>query len=447
MTPDISGGSPHPYIPNTSADRQSMLEVIGATSSDELFAEVPVAVRNPNLNLPKALSEVELKRAIREIFSKNHSNLGIRNFLGAGAFRHDVPAFIGPIAMRGEYATAYTPYQPEIAQGTLRAGFEFQTAVCELTGMEVANTGMYDGASALAEAARMASRITKREKIVLLDTVHPHSGQTVDTYAFGADLEVVRVGREDFDKIDTGTAAVLVQSPNFYGTLEDLSAWSQASHENGAQLVVSVDNPLSLGLYKPPAEYGADIVVGEIANLGNPLNFGGPYCGMFASRQEHVRQMPGHIVGRTTEIGSDKVGYVLTLVTREQFVRREGATSNICTSEALVALSSTMYLAAMGPQLRELAIDNYHRAHYAAELLKNIPGFKLPLEGQFFNEFVLECPQSPTEINKKLLQIGMFGGLDVSDSIKNGMLLSFTETNTRSDIDKLAAALANVTQK
>ena len=345
--------------------------------------------------------------------------------------------------MRSEFATAYTPYQPEISQGTLQSAFEFQSMVCLLTGMEVANTGMYDGASALAEAALMSARITGKQKVVIPATVHPNAIEVVKTYAFGKELEVVSIGHDEQDQIDQETAAVLVQSPNYFGYLEDLNKWSDAAAKSGAKFVVYVDNPLSFGLYKSPADYGADIVVGEIASLGNPLNFGGPNCGIFATKMEHLRQMPGRLVGRTQD-SQGRTGYVLTIQTREQHIRRERATSNICTSEALVALGSTIYLALVGQQLRQLSEHNYHKAHYAAELIGQIDGYRLPFAGEFFNEFVIECPIAPDEVNAKLLEKGIIGGQDVSDQIPHGMLLSFTEMNTKEEIDQLVKELSTI---
>jgi glycine dehydrogenase subunit 1 len=378
-------------------------------------------------------------------------------FLGGGAYHHFIPSVVGQILSRGEFLTSYTPYQPEVSQGTLQTAFEFQSLVCELLGMEVANAGMYDGASALAEACLMAAAITGRRRIAVLETVHPHYEAVVRTYAAGRGLAVEQVKAER-PRVTEEHACLVVQQPNFFGYLEDVEALGQAAHAAGA-LYVAVAEPVSLGLLRPPGEYGADIAVGEGQPLGIPLSFGGPYLGLFACRQEHVRQMPGRIVGRTRD-AEGRTGYVLTLQTREQHIRRERATSNICTSEQLVALAATVYLCTMGKQgLRRVAELCYHKAHYAAERIAGLPGYSLPLEGAFFNEFVVGCPRPVAELNQALLEQGILGGLNVSPGTGTGlkpglrglreppehaMMLCVTEMNTREEIDRLVEGLGSV---
>jgi glycine dehydrogenase subunit 1 len=424
-----------------------MLQAIGAGSLDDLFADIPEAHRNPPLNLPVPLSEPELLSELSALAARNQAANGMACFLGGGAYHHFIPSVVGQLLSRGEFSTSYTPYQPEISQGTLQTAFEFQSLVCELLGMEVANAGMYDGASALAEACLMAAAVTDRRRIAILDTVHPHFLAVVRTYAAGRDLAVEQVSAEGL-QLTEEHACLAAQQPNFLGYLEDVDALARAAHAVGA-LYVAVVEPISLGLLRPPGEYGADVAVGEGQPLGIPLSFGGPYLGLFACRQEYVRHMPGRIVGRTRDM-EGRTGYVLTLQTREQHIRRERATSNICTSEQLVALAATIYLCAVGKQgLRRVAELCYHKAHYAAERIAALPGYRLPLEGHFFNEFVVGCPRPVAEMNQALLERGILGGLDVSPGSELGMkglpehamLLCVTEMNTRGEIDRLVEGL------
>jgi len=433
--------SPHPYIPNTDEDRRRMLAVIGVASADELFADIPAEFRIDGLALPAALSEQELMSGLS---NQAHRNVvagnGTASFLGAGAYRHFIPSTVGHIISRSEFYTAYTPYQPEISQGTLQTMFELQSMTCELMAMDVANAGMYDGGSALAEACLMACRVTGRGRIAVHTSVNPSYLAVVRTYAYGPGIPVDVVDGEPL----TGEHACLaVQQPSFLGTLEDVRALSDSAHAAGALLIAAV-NPISLGMLAPPGEYGADISVAEGQPLGWPVNFGGPYLGLFACREEYVRQMPGRIVGRTTDMDG-RAAYVLTLQTREQHIRRERATSNICTSQQLVGLAATVYLATVGKQgLRQIAEACYHKAHYAAALIGRISGYQVDEARPFFNEFVARCPLPPAELDRRLLEQDLIGGLDVGEQVENGMLLCVTEMNTREEIDRLAAALAEV---
>jgi glycine dehydrogenase subunit 1 len=430
---------PHPYVPLTDEDRRAMLTTVGAGSVDELFADIPAEHRDPTLDLPPAMSEPELLRELQELAAKNRPAGTMPSFLGAGAYRHFIPSVVDHILRRGEYLTAYTPYQPEISQGTLQTIFEFQSLVCELTGMDVANAGMYDGASALAEACLMACAVTGRRRIRILDSVHPHAIDVVRTYASGRGLTMEVVAAKDA-AVTADDACLAVQQPAFFGYLEDLARLGAAAHAAGALFVVSAD-PVSLGMFRPPADFGADIVTGEGQAIGVPLSFGGPYVGLFACREQFVRHMPGRIVGRTKDV-EGRTGYVLTLQTREQHIRRERATSNICTSQQLVALGFTVALCTLGRQgLRRMAELCYHKAHYAAEQIAALPGYALAVDRPFFQEFVVSCPLPPREVNRTLLERGIVGGYDVSGRFANGMLLCVTELNTRDEIELLVNAL------
>jgi glycine dehydrogenase subunit 1 len=346
------------------------------------------------------------------------------------------------LVSRGEFTTSYTPYQPEVAQGTLQTAFEFQTMVALLLGMEVANAGMYDGPTAFAEGALMACRVTRRGKLAALATVSPRLIEVVRSYTHpqGINVEVLAEGETE---VPGDVAALLIQSPNGLGIVEDMARWSKVAHSSGALAVVSV-NPTSAALFKSPGECDVDIATAEGQALGVSPSFGGPYVGLFGCKGEHVRQMPGRIVGRTND-NRGRVGYVLTLQTREQHIRRERATSNICTSTQLIGLSVTSYVATMGKHgLREVAELCYHKAHYAAEQIYKIPGYSLPVPGTFFHEFVVGCPLEPRRINERLLEKGIIGGLDVSDRVQNGMLLCVTEMNPRAEIDSLVSALREI---
>ena len=432
------------YIPNTPAEQDELLSAIGLQNIDELFVDIPDDYRNPPLELPAPLSELEIQRELNELAARNRPLASGPSFLGAGSYHHFIPSIVKAIMTRGEFLTAYTPYQPEVSQGTLQVIFEFQTMISALYGMEVANAGMYDGATSVAEAVLMACRVTRRQQVIVADTVSPAYRQVIATYCQAQGITIdITPADQITGAITEATAGIVAQYPNFYGSLEDLQALAEAAHADGALLVVSAD-PLAMGMLKPPGEFGADIVTGEGQPLGIPPSFGGPYLGLFSCKQQYIRQMPSRLVGRTTDT-EGRTGYVLTLQTREQHIRRERATSNICTNEALYALASSIYLAAMGRQgLRRVAELCYHKAHYAADAIGKLDGYSLPQSGPFFQEFVVSCPKTPAEANRQLMKGNILGGLDVSDRFDNGMLLCVTEMNTRAEIDALVSALAEI---
>ncbi len=431
-----------PYTPNTDSDRRRMLDAIGVSSAAELFEDIPEEHRDPVLDLAAPLSEMELSAYARELSGMNAAPGDYACFLGAGSYRHHIPAIVRHITGRSEYMTSYTPYQPEVSQGTLQTEYEFQTLCSLLTGMDAANAGMYDGSTSLAEGALMAARITRRDRVAALDTVNPRFIEVLRTYTRSQGIAVDVVSR-DSPEIGDRTAALLVQSPNFFGYMEDGGRFSELAHSKGALLVSYVD-PISLGMFRPPGDYDADIAAAEGQAMGVPTTFGGPYVGIFACKERYVRQMPGRIVGKTVDTRG-RTAYVLTLQTREQHIRRERATSNICTSVALIALMSTVYMASHGKHgMRRVAEACYQKSHYAASLIEELPGYSLPIEGTFFQEFVVECPLPPSEVNRRLLERGIIGGLDVSDRYRNGMLVCVTEANTREEIEGLAAALSEM---
>jgi glycine dehydrogenase subunit 1 len=415
-----------------------MLDAIGAGSIEELFLDIPPEFRIGGLALPPALSELELMSQLSAQAAHNTvAGNGTASFLGGGAYRHFIPSTVSHVIGRSEYYTAYTPYQPEISQGTLQTMFELQSMTCELMEMDVANAGMYDGASALAEACLMACRVTGRSRIAVHQAVNPSYLDVVRAYAFGPGIPVDVVNGEPLTEEH---ACLAIQQPSFLGTLEDAAGLSGQARAAGALLIAAVD-PISLGLIAPPGRYGADIAVAEGQSLGWPLSFGGPYLGLFACREQYVRQMPGRIAGRTADLDG-RPAYVLTLQTREQHIRRERATSNICTSQQLVGLAAAVYLATVGKLgLRRIAEACYHKAHYAAGLIARIPGYEIAASRPFFKEFPVRCPIPPAEVNRRLLAYGIIGGLDVSDRLENGMLLCVTEMNTRQEIERLASAL------
>jgi glycine dehydrogenase subunit 1 len=441
------------YIPHTDADRAEMLAAIGVEQVEDLFDDVPAACRFPQLNLPEPLSEMEIMAELQAISEENLDTGHFTSFLGAGVYHHYVPQVVDHVISRSEFYTAYTPYQPEISQGTLQSIFEYQSMICALTGMEVANASHYDGATSTAEAVIMALNVSrgKRNKIILSPAVHPEYRAVVHTYTQGMGLEIV--GEEDplatladlTAQLDSNTACVVVQNPNFFGQLEDLTALVEKVHAAKALLVVVAD-PISLGLLKPPGDYGADIVVGEGQALGNGLNFGGPYLGFFACRQQHVRKSAGRLIGQTVD-ADGKRGFVLTLSTREQHIRRERATSNICTNQALCALAAAVHLAALGKTgLRKLAELCYHKAHYAAAHIAELDGYRVVGGKPFFKEFVVHCPAPVKDINDYLLEEwGILGGYDLGrdyPQLEKHMLLCVTEVISRQEIETLVEALA-----
>ncbi|MBN1955802.1 MAG: aminomethyl-transferring glycine dehydrogenase subunit GcvPA [Anaerolineae bacterium] len=446
-----------PYIPHSNEDRQAMLKAIGVRSVDELFRDVPEAVRFPTLDLPFPLSEMEARWELETLAEANFSVADGPCFLGAGAYHHFVPAVVDSLLRRGEFYTAYTPYQPEVSQGTLQAIFEYQTMICNLTGMEVSNASHYDGATATAEAVITAvnAHRLKRRKVVLSPQLHPEYRDVVRTYTQGMGLTIV--GDEDpgadssqlADRVDGETACLIVQSPNFLGQIEDLPGLAGAAREHRALLVVVTD-PIALGLLKPPGDFGADIVVGEGQGMGAGLNLGGPYLGFFATRMEHVRKMAGRLAGQTVDAAGER-GFVLTLSTREQHIRRERATSNICTNQGLLVLAAAIYMAALGRcGLRQVAELCYHRAHYAAGRIDELEGFAVLRDKPFFKEFIVHCPRPVREINQYLLdEWGIIGGYDLGRDyphLQDHVLLCVTEMNPRQEIDVLVEALQEVTE-
>jgi len=438
------------YLPKSQADREAMLRDIGAASMDDLFAAIPAEYRlTRDLDIPRSYAESEIVEFFRDRAAENGH--GYASFLGAGAYSHYRPVVIDSLVSRGEFFTAYTPYQPEISQGTLQAIFEFQTMICELTGMDVANASMYDGSTGAAEGLMMAVRVTGRHKSVIASTVHPEYRQVIATYARhqGMPLASVpygkngRVDLEALDKaVDNKTAGVLVQSPNFFGTIEDIAAIADVVHKKGALLVVSIAEAVSLGIVNPPAE--ADIVSMEAQSFGVPIGFGGPYCGVMATREKFVRQMPGRLAGETVD-RNGKRGFVLTLATREQHIRREKATSNICTNQALVALMCNIFMTIYGKQgLKELAYQNLAKAHYAAQQFRK-SGATLPFESApFFNEFVIRTEVEPKAVNDRLLEQKIVGGFPLKKfypELSNASLWCCTETTSRESIDAAASEL------
>ncbi len=435
------------YLPLTDTDRKAMLGVIGAKSIDDLYRDVPrEAYLTTLVDLPMHAGEIEVERQMAKLAARNIAAGSVPFFCGAGAYRHHVPATVDHLIQRSEFLTSYTPYQPEIAQGTLQYLFEFQTQVAMLTGMDVANASMYDGSTATSEAVLMASRVTNRKRIVLSQNLHPHYAETVRTTAESAGLEIVE-GNET--ALDDNTACFVVQNPDFYGTIRDITPLSDAAHAKGALLVAVVTEVISLGAITPPGEMGADIVAAEGQSIGNALNFGGPYVGLFATRQKFVRQMPGRLCGETVD-AEGKRGYVLTLSTREQHIRREKATSNICTNSGLCCLAFTIHMALLGEDgFRKLAALNHDRAVMAADKLAKIKGVEL-VTPTFFNEFTLKLPKAAAPIVDKLAEQEIIAGVPVSRlrphdrNATNLLLVAVTETTTPSDIDALVAGLTKV---
>jgi glycine dehydrogenase subunit 1 len=437
------------YISLSEKDRAEMLARIGISSIDDLFGSIPDELKiKKKLDVPEALTEPELIRTFEE-FAQQNSSHNFLSFLGAGAYSHVIPSVVDYLSSRGEFISPYTPYQPELSQGTLQIIFEFQTLICQLTGMDIANASLYDGASGAAEAVLMAHRLKTKPKILVARSVHPQYKAVIQTYTRNLDLNVEEifftdrgeVDEEDLKrKIDGDTSAVVVQSPNFFGIIEKVEEISALANKNQALSVVVVAEPVSLGLLGAPGNLGADIVTGEGQSFGLPLSFGGPYLGFMACREEFVRQFPGRIAGETKDVDG-KRGFVLTLSTREQFIRRERATSNICTNQAWCALRATIFLELLGKQgLKELSWQNIQKANYALDKIKQIQGVKSKFKGTCFNEFVLEFEKPWTDIDRYLLEKGIIAGFSVVEDfpdLGNCALLCVTESHKKEDIDRL----------
>lgn len=437
------------YIGNTKEDREHMLKEIGCDSIDSLFKAVPDSVRlKTSLNIPPAQSEMELVKQMKLLSNKNLNLDDYTCFLGAGAYDHYIPSAIDQLVLRQEFYTAYTPYQPEISQGTLQSIFEYQTMISELTGLPVVNASMYDGATAATEAAIMACESTRRNEIIIADSVHPESRQVLNAYAQFRNITVRELGHKDGQidaealktMINKNTAAVIVQSPNFFGIIEDMEAIEAMVHENKSLLIMSVD-PVSLAMLKSPGELGADIAVGDGQPLGNSLSFGGPYLGFMAVTEKLMRKMPGRIVGETADEDGNR-GFVLTLQTREQHIRREKATSNICSNQALNALIATIYLTLMGKEgLKEAANLCLQKSHYAYNELIKTGKFSPVFTKPFFKEFVVRSSEAVGELNSRLLKSNIIGGYDIEKDypeLKDCWLVAVTEKRTKEDIDNLA---------
>jgi len=441
-----------PYIPHTDNDRREMLATIGVQTIDELFREIPenLRVAPGSLDLPPALDEPKLFSHLWEISKKNVNMADVTCFLGAGIYDRYIPATVGAVISRGEFLTAYTPYQPEASQGYLQAIYEFQTMVAELYGMDLSNASMYDGSTSMAEAAIMATSIKRRERVGVSEAVHPHYRQVLNTYCWSMGIDVVTLpatesGATDYTGAD-GCACVIVQYPNFFGTIEDLKSTRAAADEHDALMIVVAD-PVACALLKSPGSFGADIVVGEGQPMGVAMGLGGPMVGLFATKKSLIRQIPGRIVGKTKETHGDRPGFVMTLRTREQDIRREKATSNICTNEALMALASTVYMIALGKNgMRQVAETSVRNTQYAiAQLIA--AGAKLKFAHKVFDEFVLELPKDPTMVRDALLEKGILAGLPLGpyyEGLDNCLLVAVTEMRTMEQIDQFAACLKEV---
>ncbi|KAA9026270.1 aminomethyl-transferring glycine dehydrogenase subunit GcvPA [Niallia endozanthoxylica] len=443
----------HRYLPMTEQDRESMLEAVGAASVDELFSDIPEKVRfKGEYQIKKAKSESALLKELAQLAAKNADLRTHTSFLGAGVYDHYIPVIVDHVISRSEFYTAYTPYQPEISQGELQAIFEFQTMICELTGMEVANSSMYDGGTSMAEAAMLAAGHTRRKKVLVSSTVHPQSREVLNTYAKGQRLEVIEIpsnnGLTDAaalnELMNEDVAAVIVQCPNFFGGIEPLKEIEELTHKEKSLLIVS-SNPLALGILTPPGRLGADIVVGDTQVFGIPAQFGGPHCGYFAVTSKLMRKIPGRIVGQTVD-EEGRRGFVLTLQAREQHIRREKATSNICSNQALNALASSVAMTALGKKgIREMAAANIQKANYAKNRLRE-NGAKIAFEGPIFNEFVLKLTSPVNEVNQKLMEKNIIGGYDLGreyPELSNHMLIAVTELRTKEEIDTLVAELGD----
>ncbi|NGP43585.1 aminomethyl-transferring glycine dehydrogenase subunit GcvPA [Bacillaceae bacterium SIJ1] len=445
----------HRYLPMTEADQAEMLTALGLEDAESLFASVPTHLRYQirQSHLAESMSEADVLTYFQNKANENAHTNSYTSFLGAGVYDHYIPTIVDHVISRSEFYTAYTPYQPEMSQGELQAIFEFQTMIAELTGMDLANSSMYDGATAMAEAAQLAASHKRRRKVIVSETVHPESIEVLHTYSGGGNFDVVQVEKKQgvtdlsllTEVVDNETACVIVQSPNFYGQLEDLEALSNAAKAAGALFVVSA-NPLSLGVLTPPGDFGADIVVGDVQPFGIPAQYGGPHCGFFAVKKTFMRKIPGRIVGETVDENGQR-GYVLTLQTREQHIRRDKATSNICSNHALFALASSVAMSVLGKQgIQEMAEQNIRHAHYAKKAFKEA-GVQVVYDGPFFNEFVIDTECLAADVVKKLMDKRILGGFDLgrtSDDEKSHLLVCVTESRKREEIDELVRLVKEV---
>jgi len=445
----------HRFIPMTDEDKQAMLDTIGIKSTDELFADIPEKVRfKGELNVKKAKNEFELKKEMLQLANRNANFLTHTSFLGAGVYEHHIPSVVDHVISRSEFYTAYTPYQPEISQGELQAIFEFQTMICEITGMEVANSSMYDGGTSLAEAVTLSAGQTRRTKILVSKAVHPESLDVIHTYAKAHRLEVVEIdtvdGMTDLkqleEELDEDTASVVIQYPNFFGRVEPLKEVQNLLENVKKTMFIVSSNPLALGYLTPPGEFGADIVVGDTQVFGIPAQFGGPHCGYFATTSKLMRKIPGRLVGQTVD-DEGRRGFVLTLQAREQHIRRDKATSNICSNQALNALASSVAMTALGKHgVKEMAMLNMQKARYAKSKFKEA-GFDIVFEGPFFNEFVVKLNKDVQTINEQLIEKGYLGGYDLGrdfEQLKNHMLVAVTEVRTKEEIDQFVKELGDI---
>ena len=447
------------YLPHTESDIRQMLDRIGVSSLDELFSGVPDSCRlHRDLDIPIGLSEAEAMKQLSQLAAKNAQLSDWDSYLGGGAYNHFIPAVVDHLVSRSEFYTAYTPYQPEISQGTLQAIFEFQTMICQLTGMDVANASMYDGASACAEAVLLALRTARKKNRVLLSAaLHPHYQQTVATYCQYLDVDLVTIpvangmtSASDIQSlVDENTAAVVVGYPNYFGQIEDLKTISKLTGDTDARLIAAVAEPLALALFQAPGELGADIVVGEGQSFGIPLSYGGPGIGFFAVKSKDMRALPGRLVGETVDLDG-KRGFVLTLATREQHIRREKATSNICSNQGMCTLMVGIYLALHGKEgLRKLAELNYSKAVYAKGKIAALPGFDVAFPGPHFNEFVIRCDEAVSSLKKRLEQENVLVGISLGrdyPELEDGLLVCVTEQNSKEQIDRMIEILAGGVQ-
>jgi glycine dehydrogenase subunit 1 len=445
------------FVPLTADERQAMLKEVGVASVADLFVDIPADVRFPHLDVPPPLTELETVAKMSALASRNQHVGQLACFVGAGYYNHYAPSVVAHLMGRSEFYTSYTPYQPEVSQGTLQYSFEFQSLTCDLLEMDVANSSVYDGASATAEAVLMALRISRKDRVVMDGSVHPEYRDVVGAYLDGRGIELVtsEVGLKDGtltrqpteDLVDEHTACVVIQQPDFFGTIRDLAAIVAKCREVGALVVYVVGDPVSLGLLKTPGGWDADIAVGEGQGLGLPLQFGGPGVGLMTSKQQHLRQMPGRIVGQTTDHDGRR-GFVLTLQAREQHIRREKATSNICTSQTLLALGATIYLAALGPTgLRQAAGLSHKQTRKLADRIKGVNGFTVANDGPFFDEITLLCPSDADSVRHALAKHGIIGGYSLGRAypeLSRGLVLCATERTTDAEIDRLVTALGEV---